>query len=364
MKVPLLKWPDLSRGPGPTPTPPIPPPKLPIKIHLQQNPDSDNLSIYVGINGHPPVAYLLDTGSDAFIAAGTAWHRQKVDSISRSKKPESALYGDGTYGYTYFPVMAHLAFYDPHAGRPTLVLPAPEGYVVGRIEEQIFDLEPKKHINETSKVTTDGGIFGARMLIGGAGEDVADGYQLSNTLYQIPGVQGLVITDNGPPGTASLTVGLNQGIRDQFKQKITLTPTGGHFSHSNLQSCDEAVVNLTFSMEGEKPVTISTILGLDTGSSTGYHAGFTAETAKLLAPYLVDSLSSVAHDKASTANKIVKAGTTLTFSFPGRPDGWKYTFRSSRSSARGGNWALSPSPTSATTRMTSPSASVSSSTSP
>ena len=341
-RVPLFKWPDLSRGPSPTPTPPIPPPKLPIKIHLQQNPESDNLSIYIGINGHPPIAYLFDTGSDALVVAGSAFHRQKIDSISGSKKPDSYLYGDGTYGYYYFPVMAHLAFYNPQAARPALVPPAPEGYVVGRIVEQVFDLEPKKHINDTSKVVTDTGVFGARMFAAAVDDDAPDGYQLANTLYQIPGVQGIVVTDNGPPGTASVTVGLNQAIRDQFKQKITLTPNGGHFSHSNLQSCDEAVVNLTFSLEGEKPVTISTVLGLDTGSGTGYHAGFTAATAKVLAPYLVDSLSSVEHDKASKENKIVKAGTTLTFSFPGRPDGWRYTFRSSRSTARGGNTGFIP----------------------
>jgi hypothetical protein len=315
---------------------PTKPPQLPIRLRLQQNAQDDNLSIYVGINGGPPIPYLFDTGSDAFLAAPPAWLAVKpVPSIIKTKVPEKMIYGDGTYGYTFLPVRAHLAFFDPHMGVPSLVLPNPDGYVVGRIIEQLFDDEPKKHIMYASKATTDTGVFGARMMIGGGGAegDAPDTYNISNTLAQIPGVQGYVVTDNGLPGTASVTVGLNQAIRDQFPQKITLNPRDDTFPSSNLHSYDEAVVNLTFSREGRIPVTIQIILGLDTGSSKGYHLVLTPADAKAVAPYLSDS-NAVDRDKATKVRKAVKPGTLITFAFPSRKDGFNYSFRSTRSAVR------------------------------
>ncbi len=142
-----------------------------------------------------------------------------------------------------------------------------------------------------------------------------------------------MVTDNGPRGTASVTIGLNKAIRDQFPQKITLDKNDGVFPYSNLHSYDEANVDLTFSKAGMDPVTIQTILGLDTGSSKGYSLALSSEDATAVDPYLENS-NDVQRDKNTKVTKIVKVGTLITFAFPGRKDGFHYSFRSTRSGAR------------------------------
>jgi hypothetical protein len=143
---------------------------LPVKVKLQWNAESDNLSIYAGVNGGHPVPYLFDTGSDAFVIAPSTWMAVRDPKpVTRMKVPEKMMYGDGTYGYTYLPVWARLAFYAPGLGQPALVLPNPQGYQVGKIIEQYTDYEPAKHIDVKSRATTDTGVFGARMLIGSGG---------------------------------------------------------------------------------------------------------------------------------------------------------------------------------------------------
>jgi hypothetical protein len=307
---------------------------LPVKVKLQWNAESDNLSIYAGVNGGHPVPYLFDTGSDAFVIAPSTWMAVRDPKpVTRMKVPEKMMYGDGTYGYTYLPVWARLAFYAPGLGQPALVLPNPQGYQVGKIIEQYTDYEPAKHIDVKSRATTDTGVFGARMLIGSGGGPATGTYELANPILQIPGVGGYVVTDNGPRGTASVTIGLNKAIRDQFPQKITLDKNDGVFPYSNLHSYDEANVDLTFSKAGMDPVTIQTILGLDTGSSKGYSLALSSEDATAVDPYLENS-NDVQRDKNTKVTKIVKVGTLITFAFPGRKDGFHYSFRSTRSGAR------------------------------
>jgi hypothetical protein len=312
---------------------PAQPLNLPVKLKLQWNAADDNLSIYAGVNGGHPVPYLFDTGSDAFVIAPSTWVAVRDPKpVTTMKTPDKMMYGDGTYGYSYLPVWARIAFYDPGFGRPALVLPNPQGYQVGRIIEQYSDYEPGKHIDDKSKATDDTGVFGARMLIASGGDDYAGTYQLANPIAQIPCVGGYVVTDNGPRGTASVTIGLNKAIRDQFPQRITLNKNDDIFPYSNLHSCDEATVDLTFSKAGHEPVTIQTILGLDTGSSKGYSLALTSTDASTVNPYLENS-NDVQRDKNTKVTKIVKVGTLITFSFPGRKDGFHYSFRSTRSGA-------------------------------
>ena len=133
-------------APEPTVSPAASPtPKWnPVRLSLRENHGAVNSSfdigvneiwIDIGINGGRPIPYILDTDSDALVAASPAWQSAKhpSKSVLNTKVPEKMYYGDGTYGYHYFPVRAQLAFFNAHTAAPAFTLPNPAGYMIGQI---------------------------------------------------------------------------------------------------------------------------------------------------------------------------------------------------------------------------------------
>jgi hypothetical protein len=207
----------------------------PVTIPLHQDGISD-LLIYAAMNGGIPVPYLFDTGSTAFNSAYVPrlWPGSTA-SLLTPATTQYVFYGDGTYGYTVDPTIAAVSLFAPGSNIPAFALPAPNGYQVGKIITPFSDsAAPGKFTPDPdyakaiaqdqagalippdsgSGINGAFGIFGAAPF-GFVSKTPQGTYALANLLAQVP-EGGYVIADNGPAGTATVKIGLNDFIRSQF----------------------------------------------------------------------------------------------------------------------------------------------------
>ena len=201
----------------------------PVNVDLEQNGDS-NIWIYVGLNGGRPHRYLLDTGSWGFYALySPRWWPGNPKSLFKTDGFDTEMYGNMTYGYTFVPVFSSVILYHHFNGVQAYQFPE-KAYGIAKAITWYDDYEPEKGVLQPSDSITkairsadetgddlldDHGIFGAGTCIQFKGSKELGYANLSNLLAQTSG-DGYVITDNGPIGRATLTIGLNQAIRSQF----------------------------------------------------------------------------------------------------------------------------------------------------
>jgi uncharacterized protein (TIGR03437 family) len=302
----------------------------PVTIPLYQN-GNYNLEIYAALNGGIPVPYLFDTGSYSFYSAYVPrlWPGSVNSTLSPPTK-QYVFYGDGTYGYTFDPTTAAVSLFAPGSTIPAFALPAPGGYQVGKIETPFFDYTaPGKYTPDPAYakdvaadqagalVPPDSGFFGTF----GAGPwgsitNTPQGtYSLSNLIAEVPG-GGYVVAANGPTGTASVTIGLNDFIRSQFPYTAKMTRQTGAkqftsfpISGNPAYTGTNPPITFTLTQPGMPQVgPFQLQYGLDTGTGDISIGSAGKGVPAALASYV----------DPNPANKsgYLRAGTTLTITTP------------------------------------------------
>jgi hypothetical protein len=293
---------------------------------LEQNGDS-NIWIYVGLNGGRPHRYLLDTGSWGFYAYySPRWWPGNPKTLFKTDGFDTEMYGDMTYGYGFVPVFSSVTLYNYFNGIAAYQFPE-KNYGIAKAFTYYDDYEPEKGIirlddsvlealksadENGDDLLDDHGVFGAGTCVQLKGSDSLGYANLSNILAQAPG-DGYVITDNGPIGRATLTIGLNEAIRSQFSQFLSMRPdySSGGFPNSHWPSYDCPIVQISLSRPGHEPIVFKGSFWIDSGNSDS-NVRMPAGASKNFDAY-------IGSDRSLTP------GTTVRVSDPTRKDGLDYT---------------------------------------
>ncbi len=298
----------------------------PVNIDLEQF-NEDNLWIYVGLNGGAPHRYLFDTGSWGFYAIyAPEWWPGQPASLFKTAGTDTELYGDMTFGYEFVPVRSSIKLYNYYNRLGAYTFPESD-YAIAKVLTEYDVYKPKEKIfqenadvaqsrldaqNGISDSLDDHGVFGAGFCLQWKGSAALGYANLSNLLAEAPG-GGYIVTDNGPLGRATLTLGLNRALRSQFSQFLTLHPdySSGGFPDTHWPSYEPATVQVTLSRAGHAPVVYSGSFWLDTGSG--------------------ESSVSIPSDVCPDASAYLRAdgslvpGTKIHVTDPTRKDGLDYT---------------------------------------
>ena len=298
----------------------------PVNVDLEQNGEA-NIWIYVGLNGGKPHRYLLDTGSWGFYALySPGWWPGNPKSLFKTDGFDTEMYGNMTYGYTFVPVFSSVSLYNYFNGVQAYQFPE-DDYAIAKAFTWYEDYEPQKGVTRPSDSITKAiksadengddlldnhGIFGAGTCLQYKGSEALGYANLSNLLGQTPG-DGYVITDNGPIGRATLTVGLNEAIRSQFSQFLSMRPNyrSGGFPNTHWPSYGCPIVQISLARPGHKPIVFKGSFWIDSGSGNSNVRMPTGASQEFDA-YIASDGSLV-------------PGTSVSVSDPTRKDGLDYT---------------------------------------